>query len=161
MSRRRIFILVLALLVVGAGIAVAVLATRDNDHGSKNPRVALPAVTVDEARATLSYLDGKGAALMRMHLAATEEPLKGGRQRCEQVVRRLDAAASSMRVATLVSGIQDEPMRAAFGEERLALGVALTRCVRDGQATPGDSGRLTRATDLSKQRLDELREAVR
>ena len=154
--RWRVVIAAAAVLVVLAGVGLGVLAIGDDDSRSPD----LPPVAVEDARATLSYLDGEGAALMRMHRAATDEPLKEG-QRCQQVVQRLNSGAPPDRVAGLMDGVADEPLRAAFSEERLKLGVALTRCVKNHRATPEDAARLTRATDLSTQRLDELRAAIR
>lgn len=158
--RWKVLIAAAALLVVLAGVGVGIIAIGDDDSRSPELKADLPPVAVDDAHATLSYLDGEGAALMHMHRAATSEPLKEG-QRCEQVVQRLNAGAPPDRVAELMDGVEDEPLRAAFSEERLRLGVALTRCVKNHRAMPEDAARLRRATDLSTQRLDELHAAIR
>lgn len=159
--RWRLVIPLAAVLVVVVGTGVGLLVLRDEDSRSPKPRADLPPVAADDARATLSYLGGEGAALMRMHQEAADEPLRDGRERCEKAVRRLDDAAASERVAGLMRGVQDQPLRAAFDAERLALGVGLTRCAKRRRATPGDAARLARAVDLSSQRLDELEAAVR
>lgn len=157
MLARRQVVIAAALIAVVAGAGIGVLALRDEDSGSEDLTADLPPVTADEARATLSYLDGKGAVVMRMHEVASDQPRKEGREHCERVVQRLDSGAPVERVVALMDGVEDEPLRAAFSEERLALGVALTRCVRSQRAMPRDTSRLARATELSEQRLDQIR----
>jgi hypothetical protein len=147
------------ILVAVAAAAVWMFALSGDDKGSRDT-ADLPPPRADQARATLAYLDDEGAALLRMHETATDDSLGDGPARCEEVAQDLDTDVRPDRAAGLTSRVVDEPMRAAFGEELLALGLALTRCIDRGGAT-ADEDRLTRATDLTSQRLDELREAAR
>jgi hypothetical protein len=156
---RKLVILAAVVLVAVAGAAVWVLALRDDDAGPRDT-ADLPPARADEARATLAYLDGDGAALLRVHKAAAGDPLGEGSGRCRQIVRELDSEVRPYRAAGLTGGVPDEPMRAVLSEQLLALGTALTRCA-DDEVTAPDEDRLTRATNLTSQRLEELREAAR
>lgn len=159
MKRPKVFIPAAVVLVAASVAAVWVFALRDNNESSRDT-ADLPTARADEARATLTYLEGDGAALLRVHEAAADDPLGGGPDRCQQVVQELDSDVRPDRAAGLTGRVTDEPMRALFGEELLALGTALTRCA-DGQVAATHEDRLTRAADLTSQRLDELREAAR
>src|SRR3954452_10396634 len=141
MSRGK-FLITAAIVVLLGGAVAAVIVGSGDDSPPPATIADLPAPARDEARATLSYLKGDGAALMRMHESVTQEPLTGGRQGCKQAVQRLDSAAPSGRVAGLIGGVRDDPLRAAFDEERLALGVGLTRCVKEGAAMSDDEAHL-------------------
>lgn len=150
-------LVVLIALISGVGVGVGIWALID--RGSEPS--GLPTPEPDDARATLSYLEGEGAALARMHTTASGEPFQGGPGRCRETVRKLEKRAPSPRVAELLTGVADEPLRAALDEERRALGLSLSRCLKSREVGASDRRRLTRAAELSNRRLDELRGAAR
>lgn len=156
-------------LKVGAGLVMLVTALgavalitgvfNDDSDEKKGPAVdpraaALPKPGLGAARATLNYLRAEGAALMKMHGAARDVTPKLGASRCRTLASRLNRSAPSNRVVALTARVEDEPLRAAFSDERTQLGVTLSGCVR---GVPEMRNRVQPAASLVEARLVQLR----
>ena len=73
-----------------------------------------------------TYLDQRGAPLLVMHERAREVTPSITKPQCRTMISALDAAAPADQVQGIAAGVNDVPLRGAFQQERLTLGVSLT-----------------------------------
>lgn len=122
----------------------------------------LPAAT--EPDAIRRYLTAAGQPLLTgLHAEAIAQMNAGSSpaQECQERVGRLQRVLPANNSLGLISGVPDEVLKELFGRERVALGIALTRCVTpDDQPNPTETGdgtmALTDSVALTDLRLDAL-----
>jgi hypothetical protein len=171
--QRRAAIATSIVVALGVAVGIALLtgalnasdsASPASETASNDPRArALPPPRAKQAEATLAYLRANGSPLMVMHTTASEFANHFASDRCRSVASTLDQEAPSDEVLGLMGSIVDEPLRAAFTEERSVLGVALTACISGDTSAPLEMrvSELRDGARLLQTRLDQLDEAVR
>jgi hypothetical protein len=120
---------------------------------------ALPPVA--DADATVAYLTGEGAPLMRMHDTAIGQLEAGGRDAaaCARDEMELTSSLPMDRAVGLITNVPDDALRGLLDRERTALAAVLAACP-DGDKVAEDGGtvaeELIRAAALVDLRLDDI-----
>lgn len=155
-----ICLLVVALFVGSAAVVGALI---DSEEGPSTSPASdpFPSASPRVAEQSLDYLELGGAELMTMHEAALALPQAADEHHCSTVAQALDRTAPSPDVMRKLTALRDQPLQAAFDQERRALGVALTTCISPAPRLPPEAVRadLTEASDLVSERLSQLQEA--
>lgn len=119
----------------------------------------LPKPKREQATATLKYLAGEGAPLMRIHRMAVGFRPTATQDECRQLGAQLDKIGTPDQLTPLIYTIADEPLQDIFNAEISALGGSVTDCAAG--RTPSLPGNLSLPdlTKLVEQRLRDLRAA--
>lgn len=169
---RRNVLAAVAVAAVAAGIAVTVLvvASRGSNDPADEPAeesavAATPGTVIDEAELpavdpavaedTLTYLEGDGAALVRLVVVAEGADGLFERSACAAAKEELAVAGSPAELADLAIGVADEVTRSSLEGTRTAVVAVLASC----QAGETDDTAADRAADsaaLYRQRIDQL-----
>lgn len=121
--------------------------------------VALPPPLAVARAKDQTFFEGNGSALLAMHREAAAMKRGIAPPQCRATVVRLDRTLTGEQAAELIAGTNDAVLRAALDDERRALGVFLTSCVKEVQTGPALERirvELTTSADIVDQRLKTL-----
>lgn len=156
--------------LVGLGVSLVLFADDGPGGGSPNPPVAvattgtvvspdeLPTVDPAVADATLSYLDGEGAALMIVVDVAERADELSASEACTAAKDELSDGGSPADLAVLAEGVADEVTRSSIEGSRTALVAVLAAC-QAGETDDVARDRAVTSAGLARQRLAQLEDA--
>jgi hypothetical protein len=118
----------------------------------------LPKPEPAQAAATLRYLAGQGAPVMKIHRMVQAWRPASSQAECRRLGDQLDKIGTPDQVVPMIAAVEDEPLKDTLHAEITAFGATIAGCAAARPPDPKlEDVSLPELTKLVEQRLAQLR----